>query len=143
MYKRQHVINAFLQRRGARTAFVTTEGFRDVLEIARGNRPVPFDLNFRRAPPLVPRALCFELPERMDSTGAVLAPLDEAAVTALAGELERLDVEAVAVSFINAYVNPAHEQRAAALLRERLPRCYVTSATDLTREWFELSLIHI
>ena len=132
-----HVINAFLQRRGARTALVATRGFRDVLELARGNRPVPFDLGFRRDPPLIPRALCHEVAERVGSRGEVILPLDEAALDAVAGELARAGVEAVAVSFVNAYANPAHERRATELLRARLPGVFVTAGTELTREWFE------
>ena len=130
-----HVINAFLQRRGALTALVTTAGFRDVLEIARGNRPVPFDLSFRREPPLVSRQLRFEVAERIASDGAVITPLDEAALMALVPQLS--GVEAIAVSFLNAYANPLHEERAAALLRAALPRAYVTTGSALSREWFE------
>ena len=130
-----HVINAFLQRRGARTALVTTEGFRDVLEIARGNRPVPFDLSFRRDPPLVPRPLRFEVAERIAADGQVIAPLDVAALEALVPALE--GVEAIAISFLNAYANPAHEDQAAAYLRAALPGAYVTTGSALSREWFE------
>lgn len=132
-----HVINAFLQRRGARTALLATRGFRDVLEIGRGNRPVPFDISFRRDPPLVPRAMRFEVAERIGSDGAVLEPLDEAELEALVPALRAVNAEAVAVSFINAYANPVHEERAAALLRAWLPDVYVTTGTALTREWFE------
>ena len=130
-----HVINAFLQRRGARTALVTTQGFRDVLEIARGNRPVPFDLSFRRDPPLVPRPLRFEVAERIAADGQVVEPLDEAALALVAEQLR--GVEAVAISFLNAYANPAHEDRAAALLRAALPGAYITTGSALSREWFE------
>jgi len=132
-----HVINAFLQRRGARTALIATRGFRDVLEIARGNRPLPFELGFRRDPVLVPRALRFEVAERMGPDGTVLQPLDEDGLGALLPTLREEAVEAVAVSFLNAYANPAHEERAAALLRAALPGVYVTTGTALTREWFE------
>jgi N-methylhydantoinase A len=130
-----HVINAFLQRRGARTALVTTQGFRDVLEIARGNRPVPFDLSFRRDPPLVPRPLRFEVAERIAADGSVVQPLDETALAQVAEQLR--GVEAVAISFLNAYANPAHEDRAAALLRAALPGVYITTGSMLSREWFE------
>lgn len=132
-----HVINAFLQRSGARTALVTTKGFRDVLEIARGNRPAPFDRTRRREPPLVPRALRFEVRERIGSAGDVVTPLDEAELSELAARLAAADVEAVAVSFINAYLNPAHEDRAVGLLRDKLSGVYITSSTALSREWFE------
>ncbi len=132
-----HVINTLLQRNGARTALVTTRGFRDLLEIARGNRPVPFQLNYRRDPPLVPRTLRHELHERVDATGAVIVPVDFAEVDALAQTLHEQGVEAIAVAFLNAYANPEHEQQVARRLAERLPNAFVTASTALTREWYE------
>jgi len=131
------VINSFIQRRGAKAAMVTTEGFRDILEIARANRPDPFDLHYQRDPPLIPRSLRFEVPERMDTFGEVLAPLDLAALARVAEELRARKVEAVAVFFMNSFANPAHETQAAAHLRKLLPDVYVTCSTDLTREWYE------
>ncbi len=132
-----HVINTLLQRNGSRTALVTTRGFRDLIEIARGNRPVPFMLGYRRDPPLVPRTLRFELDERMAADGSPTMAPDDAQVDALARQLEAAGVEAVAVSFLNAYANPAHEERVAARLAARLPAVYVTASTALTREWYE------
>ncbi len=132
-----HVINTLLQRNGGRTALVTTRGFRDLLEIARGNRPVPFQVGYRRDPPLVPRTLRFEVDERVDADGQVVQPLDVAQLDALAERLEREGVEAVAVAFLNAYANPAHEEAAAATLARRLPHVYVSASTALTREWYE------
>lgn len=132
-----HVINTFVQRTGARTALVATRGFRDTLEIGRGNRPVPFALEYRRDPPLVPRTLRFEIDERLDARGEVVRPLDAAGLRALAARLRAEAVEAVAVSFVNAYANPAHEQEAVRILREELPGAFVTAGTELTREWFE------
>lgn len=131
------VINALIQRKGARAALVTTQGFRDVLEIARGNRPDPFDLHYRRDEPLIPRMLRFEVAERIGSKGEVLLPLDTAGLTVLAAKLKQLGVEAVAVFFMNSYANPQHEEQAAALLRQLLPDAYVTCSTELTREWYE------
>lgn len=131
------VINTFVQRNGARTALVTTAGFRDVLEARRGNRPLPFDLRYRRDPLLIERDLRFEVAERIGADGTIVLPLDEAGLADLATLLRRLEVEAVAVSFINSYVDPQHEAKAAALLRERLPGVYVTAGTELTREWYE------
>ena len=78
------VINTFIERSGARTALVTTEGFRDILEIGRGNRPIPFDFRFKRHPPLVERDLRFEIEERIGADGEILRPLDPASVAALA-----------------------------------------------------------
>jgi N-methylhydantoinase A len=131
------VINALIQRKGAKTALVTTRGFRDILEIARGNRPDPFDLHYQRDEPLIPRELRLEVSERMGSKGEVVTPLDTPALEKLAGEIKKLGVESVAVFFMNSYINPAHEEAAAETLRELLPDTYVTFSTELTREWYE------
>jgi N-methylhydantoinase A len=131
------VINAYIQRRGAKAALVTTSGFRDVLEIARGNRPDPFDLHYKRDEPLIPRDLRFEVSERIDTHGKIIAPLDLKALDRAAAELRKQKVEAVAVFFLNSYVNPVHEEIAARRLREKLPGVYVVHSTELTREWYE------
>jgi len=131
------VINSLIQRRGAKTALVTSRGFRDVLEIARGNRPDPFDLYYRRDEPLIPREWRFEVPERVGAGGEVIVPLDTAALTALSVEMMALGIEAVAVFFMNSYANPAHEELAAELLRREMPGVYVSSSIELTREWYE------
>jgi N-methylhydantoinase A len=132
-----HVINTFLQRSGGKTALVATQGFRDLLEIARGNRPVPFKVDYRRSPPLIPRALRYEVAERISAKGDIIEPLDEAALRTLAVELRYQEVEAVAISFLNAFANPAHEIQAQQILRDLLPGIVITSATTLTREWYE------
>ena len=131
------VINSLIQRKGAKTALVTSKGFRDILEIARGNRPDPFDLHYQRDEPLIPRELRLEVAERMDSKGEVVTPLDTAALKKLADEIKKLGVESVAIFFMNSYINPAHEESAAEKLKEFLPDTYVTFSTDLTREWYE------
>ncbi len=131
------VINSLIQRKGAKTALITTEGFRDVLEIARANRPDPFDLYYQRDEPLIPRDLRFEVGERIGATGEVLTPLDVNALDDLAGRLRDLGVEAVAVFFMNSYLDPSHEIAAAERLRSLLPDTYVTYSTELTREWYE------
>ncbi len=131
------VINTFIQRSGARTALVTTEGFRDVLELRRGSRPVPLDLTFAYDPVLVPRRLRFEVSERISGDGSVLRPLDLRELETLAQQFRAEKIEAVAISFLNAYLNPAHEQHAAAFFRSALPEVYVTAGTELSREWYE------
>jgi N-methylhydantoinase A len=131
------VINSLIQRKGAKAALVTTTGFRDILEIARGNRPDPFDLHYRRDAPLIPRELRFEVTERIGAKGEIVAALDLAALEALAGKLNGLGIEAVAIFFMNSYANPAHEEQAAHVLRTLMPAAYVTSSTELTREWYE------
>jgi N-methylhydantoinase A len=132
-----HVVNAFIQRKGARTALIATAGFRDVLEIARGNRAVPFDLQYRRSAPLVPRNLRFDVPERINADGAVVQPLDVEALRAICTKLRSLSVEAVAVAFLNSYVNPAHEELAKSIISESLPDVFVSTSTELSREWSE------
>jgi N-methylhydantoinase A len=131
------VINSLIQRKGAKAALVTTAGFRDILEIARGNRPDPFDLHYRRDEPLIPRELRFEVKERIGAKGEIVTPLDLEALDDLAGRLKGLGIEAVAIFFMNSYANPAHEEQAAAALRACMPQTYVTSSTELTREWYE------
>lgn len=132
-----HVINAFIQRNGARTALVATHGFSDMLEIRRGNRPVPFSLRYRRDPVLIPRDLRFDVEERIDAKGNIIVALNERELDVLADRLEALNIEAVAVSFLNGYINSVHEERAVELLRRRLPEVYVTSGSELSREWYE------
>jgi N-methylhydantoinase A len=131
------VINSLIQRHGARAALVTTAGFRDILEIARGNRPDPFDLHYHRDEPLIPRELRLEVSERMGSKGEVVKPLDRPALEKLASQLQQMGVESVAIFFMNSYINPAHEEAAAAMLKKLLPGVYVTFSTDLTHEWYE------
>jgi N-methylhydantoinase A len=131
------VINALIQRKGARAALVTTKGFRDVLEIARGNRPEPFDLYYRRDEPLIPRNRRFEVDERIDARGDVVVPLDVAGLEALAATFREQRIDAVAICFLNAYVNPAHELQALEVLRSALPGVFLTNSVDLTREWYE------
>jgi N-methylhydantoinase A len=131
------VINALIERKGAKAALVTTQGFRDVLEIARGNRPEPFNLHYRRDDPVIPRTLRFEVKERIGSKGEIIVPLDVDMVSQLAGKLKELDIESIAIFFMNSYANPHHEEQAAELLRRLLPDTYVTCSTELTREWYE------
>ncbi len=131
------VINALTERTGARTALVTTGGFRDVLEIGRGNRPDMYNLVSRKPPPFVPRRHRFEVRERVDRHGAVLVPLDLADVEAIAAACERDGIEAVAVCLLHAYAHPEHEQALCATLRERLPGVAVTASSEVTREWRE------
>lgn len=131
------VINTYVQRNGARTALVTTKGFRDVLEIRRGNRPVPFDLRYERDPVLIERELRFGVDERLAPNGAELRPLDRAELDRVADQLRDLKVQAIAVSFINAFADDTHEREAVELLRERLPGVYVSAGSELSREWYE------
>jgi N-methylhydantoinase A len=130
-------INTVLERSGARTALVTTEGFRDVYALGRGNRPDAFNLDFHRPRPLVPRDLTFEVRERMNAAGEVLLPIDEAAVAALGERFNTLGIEAVAICFLHSYANPAHEIAAAAVLRRQCPAIFVTASHEILREFRE------
>jgi len=113
--------NALIERKGARTALITTEGLRDSLEMAYENRFEQYDIDADRPPPLVPRHLRWPVGERLDWRGDVLRPLDEASVAALIPEIARQGIEAVAIGLIHAYANPAHELRVAEILREAYP----------------------
>lgn len=126
--------NALIERKGARTALVTTEGFRDSLEIAYEHRFEQYDLYMERPAPLVPREMRFELPERVAADGTVLLELDEDAVVRLADELADQGVEAVAVCFLHAYENPAHEQRARELLARRFSSDVICISSEVCRE---------
>lgn len=127
-------INAILERKGAKTALVTTGGFRDVYEIGRVNRPDSFNLAFRKHVPLIPRALRFEVAERMLYDGSVERPLDEANARAVAADIKAAGVEAVAVLFLHSYANVAHEQQMVELLRAALPEAYITASHHVSRE---------
>ena len=127
-------INTVLERSGAATALVTTAGFRDVYAIGRGNRPDAFNLFFHRPRPLVPRERTFEVAERMNAAGEVLVPLDDAEVATLSMRLVEAGIEAVAVCFLHAYANPAHEIAAGAVLRRRCPSLFVTLSHEILRE---------
>src|SRR5262249_10730932 len=130
-------INALLEGKGARTGLVTTEGFRDVIEIGRGNFLRMYDVLYRRPTPLVPRGRRVEVPERISARGEVLVPLDEAAVRDAARSLAAEGIESVAVTFLFSYLDPAHERRAAAILAEELPGVAISVSHALSQEWRE------
>jgi N-methylhydantoinase A len=134
--------NAVIERKGARTALITTEGFRDVLAMGNESRYDQYDLNIVLPEPLVSRHLRFAVHERVDNEGCVLKPLDERGVRDLAAVLRREQVESVAVGFIHGFVNPAHERRVAEILAELLPDVPVSLASDVSpemREWERFS----
>src|SRR5262245_1402082 len=126
--------NAIIERKGARTALIATEGFRDTLDIADEGRYDQYDIEIDKPRPLVPRARRFTVPERMDVEGRVRRPLDEGAVVALVPKLEAARVESAAVALMHSYANPAHERRIAALLREAMPGLRLTLSSECCPE---------
>ena len=128
------VINTILQASGARVGLITTLGFRDVLELGRGSRAEIYNLFYKPPPPLVPRFLRHEVPERMSHVGEVLQALDEGTAIKIAARLSEQEVDAVAVCFLHAYANPSHERRMAEIVRDHLPKVAVSISSDLVRE---------
>ncbi|MCA1728890.1 MAG: hydantoinase/oxoprolinase family protein, partial [Actinobacteria bacterium] len=128
--------NALLERRGARTALVTTEGFRDVLEIARQNRPSLYDLTQDRPPPLVPRELRFTVKERMGPEGEISA-LDDTSLEEAVSAVKEAEVEAVAVCLLFAFMHPEHEERVGEALREALPEMHISLSSEVLPEFRE------
>ena len=128
--------NALLERRGARTALVTTQGFRDVIEIGRQNRPALYDLTRDRPAALVPRALRFTVRERMGPDG-VLVPLDEESVRAAVDACREAGVEAVAVCLLFGFLHPEHEQQVGEALREALPGVQISLSSEVLPEFRE------
>ena len=126
--------NALIERKGARTALISTEGFRDILEMGTESRFDHYDLNLQKPAPLVPRHRRLTVPERMSAKGEVLVPLDEAAVNALVGVLEDQEIESVAVGLLHAYVNPAHEQRIGEILEAELPKMAISLSSEVSPE---------
>lgn len=131
------VINTLLERSGARVALLCTRGFRDTIEIGRGNIAEPYNLNYRRDAPLCDRPARFEVTERISGDGSVSTELDTAEIGALARKLEAEGYEAVAVSFLNSYRNASNEQSARREIEASHPNLFVTAGTDLSQEWYE------
>ncbi|MFP6741333.1 MAG: hydantoinase/oxoprolinase family protein, partial [Alphaproteobacteria bacterium] len=129
--------NALIERKGATTALITTEGFRDSVEMGTESRFEQYDVFMDKPPPLVPRRRRHVVAERLDARGKVLLPLDEAGVEALVPALERDAVESVAIGFLHSFVNPDHEQRTRDILAARLPDLAITLSSDVSPEMRE------
>ena len=124
--------NAILEAKGAKTALITTEGFRDVLEMRRLRIPEMYTLNYRKPDPLVPRRHRLEVVERLGPKGEVRVPLDQESVRVAAERIASCDIEAVAISLLHAYANPAHERRIAEIVRETVdPNVFITCSSDI------------
>ena len=126
--------NALIERKGAKTALVTTEGFRDLVEIGWEHRFAQYDIFLDKPEPLVPLYLRLPVPERVDAKGRVLLPLDERALEALVPTLEGEGVESVAVAFLQSFVNPLHERRAREILKSAMPNLWITLSSDVCPE---------
>jgi len=134
--------NAVIERKGAKTALLTTDGFRDVLALGNESRYDQYDLNIDLPQPLVPRRWRVTVPERLDNEGKVLRPLDEDAVRKQIAFLREEGIESLAIGFLHSFVNPAHEQRAAAIVRQMWPELPVSLSSDVSpemREWERFS----
>ena len=131
------VINAITEREGVDCALLTTNGFRDVLDITRSNRPDMFNFQYEKPEPFVPRRHRWEVNERIDQAGHVLTELDEKAVTEAAQEIKSAGFEAIAIAYINSYINPEHERRTRELIHEVHPDAYVSLSHELTQEYRE------
>jgi N-methylhydantoinase A len=130
-------INTLIERKGANTALVVTDGTRDIYVIGRGNRPEAYNLLFHRHQPLVPRRLTLEVAGRVVASGEELEPLDRNGLEAVARALKNENVDAVAISFLHSYVNPEHERVAGDIIRAELPDAYVSLSHDILREYRE------
>ncbi|MBX6374550.1 MAG: hydantoinase/oxoprolinase family protein [Acetobacteraceae bacterium] len=134
--------NAIIERKGARTALLTTEGFRDVLAMGNEARYDQYDLNIELPQPLVPRRWRLPVPERLDNEGKVLRPLDEEAVRRQVAFMRAEGIESLAIGFLHAFVNPAHERRAAEIVAEMWPELPVSLSSEVSpemREWERFS----
>ena len=129
-------LNAFLERRGAKVALLTTRGFRDVYELGRANRPDMYNVRYRPPTPLVPRRSIYEVDERMAPDGSVVLEVQENAIRKLAPRLAR-DYDAVAICFLHSYANPSHEHQVAELLRAEDHSLSVVCSSDVAPEWRE------
>ncbi len=129
--------NAVIERKGAVTSMVTTQGFRDVIEIGTEGRPEQYDVNILKPEPLVPRRRRFTVSERLNSTGDVLRPLNEAELEALLPALDKAGTEALAICFLHAYVNPAHEKAARDFFAARRPAWLISISSDISPEFRE------
>ncbi|MCW5684137.1 MAG: hydantoinase/oxoprolinase family protein [Pseudolabrys sp.] len=134
-------INTLLERTGAETALLITEGFRDIYEIGRVNRPDAYNLFFSKHEPLIRRSLRFEVPERLRADGAVHKELDESAVRRLVRSLKGRGIEAVAILLLHSYRNPAHEVRVKEIVQEELPGTFVSASHELSQEYREFERV--
>lgn len=131
------IINALTERKGVKTGLITTKGFRDILEIARGNRPDLYNVRYQKPTPFVPRYLRQEVEERLNYKGDIIQPLNKESLKNIIDYFKKEKVEAIAISFLHSYSNPVHEIETMELIKEIWPGVAITSSHEVTREWRE------
>ena len=131
------VINALIQGTGAKVGLITTEGFRDIFEMGRGNKPQMYDPLYRKPRPLIKRSLRLEVNGRINYRGEILKPLNEEQARKAARKLRGLGVESIAVCLLNSYANPIHEDKVEAIVKQEYPEAHISPSHDLTREYRE------
>jgi N-methylhydantoinase A len=131
------VINALTEKKGVKTGLITTKGFRDVLEIARGNRPDLFNVKYKKPAPIVERHLRQEVSERLNYKGEIESPLNLSEVDEILDYFKKEGVEAIAISLLHSYKNSAHEEKIAEHIKTQWPEVHVTTSSELSKEWRE------
>ncbi|MFS0890972.1 hydantoinase/oxoprolinase family protein [Peribacillus frigoritolerans] len=131
------IINALTERKGAKTGLITTKGFRDILEIARGNRPDLFNVRYKKPVPFVERHLRLEVDERLNYKGEILSPLRREDIEECVKYFKKEGVEAIAVSYMHSYVNSSNEVETVKIIKELWPEVLVTASSEITKEWRE------
>ena len=129
--------NAIIEGKTASTAFVTTKGFRDMLEIARQIRPSLYDLQFEKPPPLIPRQLCFEVEERVNAKGEIIKTLDGKSIDKVINSLSKTNIDAVAICLLHSYRNPKHEKQLDRAIKSKLPNLTVSISSEVVPEFRE------
>lgn len=131
------VINAISERKGVKTGLITTKGFRDILEIARGDRPDFFNLKYKKPKPFIPRHLRRVITERIDYHGEVLTPINLDELSDIIKYFKKEEVEAIGVCLLHSYANPKHEKKIVSEIKKRWSEVYVIASHTITREWRE------
>ncbi|MFW5928527.1 MAG: hydantoinase/oxoprolinase N-terminal domain-containing protein, partial [Thermoplasmatota archaeon] len=130
-------VNALIEDNLCDMGLITTEGFRDVLEIGRGNRSNMYDPCYKKPESMIPRRARLEVPERISGSGEIIKPLDEKEVRESIKKLNDMDVDGVVVALINSYANPEHEERIGEIINEEYPDLFVSLSSDISREYRE------
>lgn len=131
------IINALTERKGVKTALITTKGFRDILEIARGNRPDLFNIRYKKPVPFVERYLRQEVNERVNYKGEVITSLDTNELESIINYYKEQNIDAIAIAYLHSYQNPIHEQQTAEYIQSVWPEVAVTCSYEVTKEWRE------